>query len=355
MKKSISGTSSPHMMNLKASENENERCFRENVGFDFLHYREKLSMPDKKAYDVLKNGFLSCAKNIDMPLSESRGIERIYKYVALDLPLVFHVDGCNVMTTGKAMTVLPKYQMSAAAYERRKKECISEIAGIVRKAKGNDEWGTLLKIHSYIVCSLSYREGSVDEHNITGPLLNGMGVCDGFAKTVKGICDYVGLPCVVIDGDARQSNGITGSHAWNAVKVEGKRQYFDFTFNTTLNRNNPCKSIKCVDYFGLDCGQMSKDHFSWSTSLPERDRTEDYFSKNGLIASKQGELENIILSGLKNGMKEFSFKVTDIWRGFSIEKALKTIVDKAVKANNKGYQYSYTFNDAQGTGYVYIR
>ena len=247
MKKSILGASAPRVKNLKALGNESEYGFKENVGSDFLHYREKLSMSEKKAYDILKEGFLSCAKKIDMPSNESRGAEWIYKYVILDLPLVFHVDGCNVMTTVKTATVLPKYRLSATAYERCKRECTSEIARIVGKTKGSNEWDTLLKIHSHIISTMSYREGSVNEHDVTGPLLNGVGVCDGFAKTLKAICDFIGLPCVVIDGDARQLTGKTGSHAWNAIKVEGNWQYFDFTFDTTINQNNPCKSINCVE------------------------------------------------------------------------------------------------------------
>ena len=355
MKKSITGASAANMLQLKKLQQAVEAAPVNNDMGEFLHYREKLSLQDKGTYDRLREGILSFHKKIDMPTGENHKYENIYKYVLFDTPMMFHVDGCNVLSVGKDVSILPKYVMSANSYRHYKEECMSEVRRIIRQIKEKSEWDNLLAIHSYLVSVVSYREGGVGEHDITGPLLKRYGVCDGIAKAVKSICDAISLPCVVIDGEARQENGNTGSHAWNAIKIDGRWQYYDFTFDLTLNQNNPCKNIVCTDYFGLNYNQMSKDHFSWSTNLTTSSVHDDYFTKHNLVVAKQSELEDMIFCGFKKGTVDFTFKVSDTWRGFVISDVLKTIVDKAVKRNNKGYQYTYTFNDVQRTGYVRIK
>ena len=182
-----------------------------------------------------------------------------------------------------------------------------------------------------MIDTVLYHEGG-GEHDITGPFLKNSGVCDGIAKAVKSICDYVAFPCVVIEGEAQRADGKIGRHAWNAIKIDGKWNYYDFTFDITLNQNNPCKSIKCVDYFGLDYRRMSNDHFSWSTKLDTDNQHADYFAKFKLVIACQGELENMVFRGMEEGNPDFAFRIAEHWREFAIGDSLEKLIDLAVKS-----------------------
>lgn len=61
------------------------------------------------------------------------------------------------------------------------------------------------------------------------------GVCADYSNIFKAMCDAVGLECVVVVGDARDfyrpyRNNQNNSHAWNAIKIDGKWQLFDATW-----------------------------------------------------------------------------------------------------------------------------
>ncbi|MCM1236409.1 MAG: hypothetical protein NC489_40540 [Ruminococcus flavefaciens] len=355
MKKSITGVSAVNMMSLRNTQQAAEIIFVNNDMVEFLHYREKLSLHDKDVYDRLRDGILSFHKKIDISVAGNHNYEKIYKYVLLDTPMIFHVDGCNVISMGKAVSILPKYVMPANSYKQYRDECMKEVQGIRRQMQEKSKWDTLFAIHSHIVSTVSYSKSSANQHDVTGPLLKKNGVCDGITKTIKYICDSISLPCVVIEGEARQADGNIGSHAWNAIMIDGSWHYYDFTFDLTLNQNNPCRSIICTDYFGLNYNQMSNDHFSWSTRLTVSSVNDDYFTKHNLVVTQKSELEKMIIRGLEKGIVDFAFRVADSWWGFVVDNVLRTIVDKAAGRHNKVYQYTYTFNYAQRTGYVCIK
>ena len=61
----------------------------------------------------------------------------------------------------------------------------------------------------------------------------GMGVvCEGYAKSLKVLCDQMGIPCVLIGGTAIQS-GRSEGHMWNGVQIEGKWYLVDATWDDT--------------------------------------------------------------------------------------------------------------------------
>lgn len=354
MRKSITGVPNAKMQDLNYVKQIERTLSRYSAFNEFQHYRDKLSLQECGIYDKLKNGILSFSEKIDISLYGETGIEKVYRYVMLDTPMIFHVDKCNVFMEGKKISVRPKYKMSSSTYRSIKDECLSELNEIKSLIEKGNEWDIMFGIHTYLIDTVLYHEGGVGEHDIMGPLLKKSGVCDGIAKTVKSICDYVGFPCVVIEGEAQRTGGKIGRHAWNAIKIDGKWNYYDFTFDITLNQNNPCKSIKCVDYFGLGYSRMSNDHFSWSTRLDTNNPQADYFAKFKLVIARQGELENMILQEIKKGNSDFAFRIAEHWKEFVIKDSLEQIIDIAVKKFNQSYRYTYIFNEKQRTGYVHI-
>lgn len=55
-------------------------------------------------------------------------------------------------------------------------------------------------------------------------------VCEGYARALKVLCDEVGIPCVLVDGNAI-AGGSAGPHMWNYVQLDGNWYAMDVTWN----------------------------------------------------------------------------------------------------------------------------
>ena len=57
-------------------------------------------------------------------------------------------------------------------------------------------------------------------------------VCEGYARAFKVLCDAAGIPCVLVDGYAKNSANENGeAHMWNYVQVDGSWYAVDVTWN----------------------------------------------------------------------------------------------------------------------------
>ncbi len=60
----------------------------------------------------------------------------------------------------------------------------------------------------------------------TGP------VCEAYARAFKVLCDEAGIPCVLVDGQAKNSTDSDGeAHMWNYVQVDNEWRAVDVTWN----------------------------------------------------------------------------------------------------------------------------
>ncbi len=62
----------------------------------------------------------------------------------------------------------------------------------------------------------------------TGP------VCQGYSTAFKYLCDKVGIQCVMVLGNAYDTGGLMGAHAWNYVNFAGTWYALDITWNDSL-------------------------------------------------------------------------------------------------------------------------
>ena len=80
-----------------------------------------------------------------------------------------------------------------------------------------------------------------------GALVEGETVCTGYAKAYKAICDYMGIECMMINGEQDEVG-----HAWNMVLLEGVPYYVDCTYGDTGGGSSYClfteEKLKDRDY-----------------------------------------------------------------------------------------------------------
>ena len=95
----------------------------------------------------------------------------------------------------------------------------------------------ILQIHNYLIDNIEYDSSSADiemTHTLYGALINKTAVCDGYSKAFKYILDSIDISCVEVCGIAQNSSGVTESHAWNDVLLDGKWYAVDVTWDDPI-------------------------------------------------------------------------------------------------------------------------
>lgn len=82
-----------------------------------------------------------------------------------------------------------------------------------------------------------------------------MGVCEGIAKSVKVLCDALGIWCIIVISEANPEKKIKYRHAWNIVKIGKTYYHLDATFDLSLS-----KTLTRHDYFNLSDDAIFRDH-----------------------------------------------------------------------------------------------
>lgn len=127
-------------------------------------------------------------------------------------------------------------------------------------------------IHDYIVTNAKYDYDNymknsvpVQDYTAYGILINGTGVCQGYASAFNLLAKMSGIKSIAVNGTAGG-----GIHMWNMAMLDGKIGYIDTTWDDPI----PDKSGQIIyNYFDISESQISKDHF-W-----DKDNfTEDYLN-----------------------------------------------------------------------------
>ena len=142
-------------------------------------------------------------------------------------------------------------------------------------------------------------------HEILGPMTQGVGVCEGIAKTVKVLCDQLGLWCIVALSEADPARGIKYRHTWNVVRVGGQYYHLDATFDNSLQRGE-----KRYDYYNLDDGRLFRDHERLVLPVPACTDGKGFYYRS-VSFTKPEELEKRLAQALRKKRTSFVFH----WRG----------------------------------------
>ncbi|MDO5590756.1 MAG: transglutaminase domain-containing protein [Lachnospiraceae bacterium] len=144
--------------------------------------------------------------------------------------------GCSVKID--SITIRPGELYSGAsgkiaAYEEGVQRAMEEIKN--NCVNINDRYELIKSIHTYVCEKASYYKGTTTKKiYTTEPLLlgNGQVVCEGYAKTIKVLCDRFEIPCACVSGVVYPGTSRADGHMWNAVKMNnGKWYLIDATWN----------------------------------------------------------------------------------------------------------------------------
>ena len=133
---------------------------------------------------------------------------------------------------------------------------------IVEQTKNDTDLQKTKRIHDWIVSFLEYdtNKESKNAYHIYA-LSDRKAVCEGYARIFKYLMEEVGVPCILVSGNATNEQGQTQSHAWNYVQLNYVWYAVDVTWDDpvivgggTLNESAKYK------YFLKGSDTFFKDH-----------------------------------------------------------------------------------------------
>jgi len=115
---------------------------------------------------------------------------------------------------------------------------ISEIRDLIIGAIPEDtnNFEKILSVHNWLVDSLEYDEtlSKPNRNSVYGALVQRQVTCQGYAKAFKYIMDGLSVPCVLVRGEATNSEGKTEKHMWDYVQINDKWYAIDVTWDDPI-------------------------------------------------------------------------------------------------------------------------
>lgn len=275
-----------------------------------IYYYNQLNKQQQRAYHAMKAGLQSLATSFQVPRLEGRELSDIYFLLRLDCPEIFY----SVKFTyryykdSENVEMFPEYIFEKNKIKDHQQAMASRVKKLARAAEGMSEKEKELYIHDFICQNVRYDKlKKAYSHEIIGPLGQGVGVCEGIAKTVKILCDALGIWCIIAISDNNPEKNIKYRHAWNVIRIGGKYYHLDATFDNSLGRDD----IIRYDYVNLSDSQIFRDHEPVIWKVPScNDHDNFYYKEKKLSFTKMEDVRKRSAQAVKKG-KTLIFH----WRG----------------------------------------
>ena len=224
------------------------------------------------------------------------------------------------------LILIPEYIFDKNKIREHQKALGARVDKLVRTAMKFSEWDKEKYVHDFICENIRYDKLKKQySHEIIGPLGHGVGVCEGIAKSVKVLCDALGVWCIIAICGNNPEKGIKYRHTWNIVRINGQYYHLDATFDNTLGKNEDGSTSIRYDYFNLDDKNIFRDHEPLIAPAPPcPDGNHFYYREKKLSFTKLEDVYKRALQAAKKG-REFTFH----WRGgYLTREVLADLVDQ---------------------------
>lgn len=106
---------------------------------------------------------------------------------------------------------------------------------IIENAKGTN-YQKVQYIHNWLIDNIKYdiALSNSNTRNIYGALIEKEVVCEGYSKAFKYLLDKLEIPCIIISGQAINSENIQENHMWNYVQINGIWYSVDVTWDDPI-------------------------------------------------------------------------------------------------------------------------
>ena len=269
------------------------------------YYYSKMNKVQQAAYHAIRQGLLEISDSIQIPGMEAEELYNVFFRLRLDHPEIFWATGYKYKyyPDSPNFIFIPEYLFDKNKIKEHQKALKSRVEKLVRPVKDKSEWEKEKYVHDFICENVHYDKLKKSySHEIIGPLGQGVGVCEGIAKSVKVLCDALGIWCMIAVCGNNPEKGIKYRHTWNIVRIGGNYYHLDATFDNTLG--NDKKEIR-YDYFNLDDKSIFRDHEPLIAPAPKgiviKLLLDAYFhTKSGLLLRAVGDNATLVTTLAKD-------------------------------------------------------
>lgn len=301
------------------------------------YYYGRLPKEEQAAYHAIRSGLEALAPSFAVPRLEIRRLGELFFQLRLDRPEIFYATGfrCRACADASHVEFIPEYLFEKGKIREHQKALAARIEKLTRPAQKFTEREKEQYIHDFICENVRYDKLKKPySHEIIGPLGQGVGVCEGIAKTVKALCDALGLWCIIAVSEANPGKQIKYRHAWNIVKLGKSYYHLDATFDNSLSRAGAMDNLPIYggaagggpirgDYLNLDDKRFFRDHEPVIWPVPAcTDGDRFYYREKRLSFTKPEEAAGRALQAIRK-KRPLVFH----WRGGCLTReTLKTLL-----------------------------
>ena len=263
-----------------------------------------------------------------VPTTDGNWLYDVFFQLRLDHPEIFWAVGFKYRyyKDSPNLILIPEYIFDKNKIREHQKAMEARVDKLVRTAMKFSEWDKEKYVHDFICENIRYDKLKKPySHEIIGPLGHGVGVCEGIAKSVKVLCDALGVWRIIAICGNNPEKGIKYRHTWNIVRINGQYYHLDATFDNTLGKNEDGLTSIRYDYFNLDDKNIFRDHEPLIAPAPPcPDGNHFYYREKKLSFTKLEDVYKRALQAAKKG-REFTFH----WRGgYLTREVLADLVDQ---------------------------
>lgn len=286
--------------------------FKNLISRQFCYYRKNLSDLEQKAYDRIREGFLSYSVKISVFGVTVAQIQNIFEVIKQDNPWLFYVETAEYQYTPALKTgyIIPKYRFNKIDVNATLLALINKCSFLAAIIKNKSDLEKEIEIHDYICKNVRYDyDFAASSFECVGPLLFGKGVCEGISKATKLLLDLADIDSLLVNGKSTQQHNLSTAksdlHAWNIIKINGRYYHLDVTFDLTIQAFNTVR----YDYFNLSDREINFDHVIFSTHIPQCPSSYNYYGMRGLFIQTQSIYRKFLQQSVKQKQKDIIFKL----------------------------------------------
>ena len=290
-----------------------------------------MSKDKQNVYRAMLHGLMELSDEFlipQVPTTDGNWLYDVFFQLRLDHPEIFWAVGFKYRyyKDSPNLILIPEYIFDKNKIRKHQKALGARVDKLVRTAMKFSEWDKEKYVHDFICENIRYDKLKKPySHEIIGPLGHGVGVCEGIAKSVKVLCDTLGVWCIIAICENNPEKGIKYRHTWNIVRINGQYYHLDATFDNTLGKNEGGLTSIRYDYFNLDDKNIFRDHEPLIAPAPPcPDGNHFYYREKKLSFTKLEDVYKRALQAAKKG-REFTFH----WRGgYLTREVLADLVDQ---------------------------
>lgn len=184
--------------------------------------------------------------------------EKIFGIVYYQNPELFWLcDKFDLHEDGMAANLYYNYTVSQT--ETMQKFLDTKVEALMKTiSETTTDLKKLQLCHDYVCTHTTFSMDYGTACTVIGCLVDGIGQCAGYAKTMLYLCNIIDVPCMFVVGE----NSEGASHAWNYVQLNGEWYLLDATWDDPIMKIADPLNVSYQYFCVRDVDTINKSHFN---------------------------------------------------------------------------------------------